>query len=276
MPELPEVQTISSQLDPLVRGQRIRAVEVLDSKCSEQDLASLQGWRVRGARRLGKQVGLELGRRRERRWLAAHLRMTGRMLWQQGRGPWARSHLRAVFELERGALLFVDVRRFGTLRFSADMDSLLPGGLDPMSRAFTSHRLGALMSGSRQELKVWLLRQDRLVGLGNIYACEILRRAGLSPWREAGSLTSLEVTALRKATRQVLDKAIKNCGTTFSDFQDATGNLGGYQRYLAVYGRGGQACKGCGEAVERAVQQGRSTFFCPTCQPGERPAQQEK
>ena len=276
MPELPEVQTISSQLDPLVRGQLITAVQVLDPRCAEQDLAELVGWQVSGAQRLGKQVGLELSRGADRRWLAAHLRMTGRMLWQPGSGPWQRPHLRALFELERGALLFVDVRRFGTLRFSSDRATLLPAGLDPMTRAFNARALGKLLGESRQELKVWLLRQDRLVGLGNIYACEILHLARLSPWRQAGSLSTPEVALLRRSTREVLERAVENCGTTFSDFQDANGNMGGYQRYLSVYGREGDVCKRCGEAVERVVQGGRSTFFCPVCQPGEHPVRQER
>lgn len=276
MPELPEVQTISSQLDPLVRGQRITAVQVLDPKCAGQDLAALKGWRVSGARRLGKQVGLELRRGGGRRWLAVHLRMTGRLLWQPGGGPWERPHLRALFELERGALLFVDVRRFGTLRYSADRTSLLPAGLDPMTPAFNARALGKLLAESRQELKVWLLRQDRLVGLGNIYACEILFRARLSPWRKAGTLSVSEVAALRRATREVLERAVENCGTTFSDFQDASGNVGGYQRYLQVYGREGEICKRCKGVVERVVQQGRSTFFCVSCVHAQGPPPREK
>ena len=266
MPELPEVQTVTTQLHPLVQGQRIKGVQVLDPRCTEQDLTELRGWRVEGAKRLGKQVGLELSRGRSRRWLAVHLRMTGRLLWEAGRGPWTRPHLRAVLELERGALLFMDVRRFGTLRHSAEASDLLPGGLDPMSSGFTARALGELLGESRQELKVWLLRQDRLVGLGNIYACEILFRAGLSPWRQAGSLARAEVAALRRYTRQVLTRAVEKCGTTFSDFQDATGSMGGYQKYLSVYGREGEACKRCGGQVEKVSQQGRSTFFCAACQ----------
>jgi len=266
MPELPEVQTISTQLHPLVKGQRIKKVQVLDPRCTDQDLTELRGWRVEGAERLGKQVGLELSRGRRRRWLAAHLRMTGRLQWEEGQGPWARPHLRAVLELERGALLFVDVRRFGTLRHSDDAGELVPAGMDPMSGDFSARALGELLGESRQELKVWLLRQDRLVGLGNIYACEILFRARLSPWRGAGSLTRAEVATLRRCTREVLTRAVEKCGTTFSDFQDATGSIGGYQKYLSVYGREGLACRRCGAPVSKSTQQGRSTFYCGPCQ----------
>ncbi len=110
------------------------------------------------------------------------------------------------------------------------------------------------------------MRQDRLVGLGNIYACETLFRAGINPLRPAGGLSPDEISALARAVRSVLHAAIKNCGTTFSDFQDSQGRIGGYQRYLKVYGREGLPCLRCGELVERRIQQQRSTFFCPACQ----------
>ncbi len=266
MPELPEVETVSRQLHPLVRGQRVTAVEVIDSRCTEQDLQQLLGWRVERGTRLGKQVALVLIRGSKRLWLAVHLRMSGRLLWQAGAGQRARDHLRAIIELEQGALLFVDTRRFGTIRFDADPARLTPGGLDPMSEMFTAARLGKLLEESRQALKVWLLRQDRLVGLGNIYACEILHRARLSPTAVAGDLDRLETARLWRATRWVLQKAVDNCGTTFSDFQDASGSVGGYQRYLKVYGREGEPCRRCGAAVVRQVLQQRSTFYCPACQ----------
>ena len=111
-----------------------------------------------------------------------------------------------------------------------------------------------------------MLRQDRLVGLGNIYASEILYRARLSPLRAAGSLSAAEIRRLHSATRAILTWAIEASGTTFSDFQDARGIGGSYQQYLAVYGRDGQCCGRCREPIVRFVQQQRSTFHCPGCQ----------
>ena len=124
-----------------------------------------------------------------------------------------------------------------------------------------------LLGTSAQPLKAWLLRQDRLVGLGNIYASEILHAARLSPFAGAGSLNGREVRRLHSATRRILQRAIRNCGTTFSDFQDARGASGSYQRLLAVYGRDGEGCRRCRATIERVVQQQRSTFYCPGCQP---------
>jgi formamidopyrimidine-DNA glycosylase len=138
--------------------------------------------------------------------------------------------------------------------------------MDPLSPHLTPASLGRLIGESRQNVKAWLLRQDRLVGLGNIYASEILFVAGISPLREAGSLSPDEHGRLWRATRRVLRRAIRNCGTTFSDFQDAQGLTGSYQHYLKVYGREDEPCPACRTPVVRIVQQQRSTYYCPRCQ----------
>ena len=190
--------------------------------------------------------------------------MTGRLSVRE-RLPREKTHLRAVIALDDGVVLFHDVRRFGTLRWLRDPEDAAPGAIDPLTPAFSPASLATLLEGSRQELKPWLLRQDRLVGLGNIYASEILHLARLSPTRAAGSLGRDEVRRLHDATRRVLTRAIDNCGTTFSDFQDAYGVTGSYQELLEVYGREGEPCPNCREPVARLVQQQRSTFYCPSC-----------
>ena len=182
-------------------------------------------------------------------------------------------HLRARFKLDGGALLFYDPRRFGTLEV-VPADAAQPGapaelqgaGVDPLGSAFTKAKLATLLEGSRQALKPWLMRQDKLAGIGNIYASEILFAARLHPERLAGSLDSGETTRLHAEIKRVLKAAIKHCGTTFSDFQDAHGAPGGFRRLLKVYGREGQACRACGALVQRVVQQQRGTFYCPACQ----------
>jgi formamidopyrimidine-DNA glycosylase len=141
-----------------------------------------------------------------------------------------------------------------------------PPGVEPLSRHLTATTLGELLGHSRQPLKIWLLRQDRLVGLGNIYASEILFAARLSPLRPAGDLSPEEVQRLHRAMRRVLRAAIDCCGTTFSDFQDAHGAAGSFQECLAVYSRAGDPCHLCETPVKRLVQQQRSTFWCPRCQ----------
>lgn len=270
MPELPEVETVVRQLRPLLSGGRLLALSLLDPRCPRGPVQRAVGRRVSAVRRLGKQVVLTLDHDEagQRGYLAVHLRMTGRLLWRGQRAPAALPHLRARLRLDQGTLDFVDVRRFGTLRWEERLAPLRPLGLDPTASTFTARRLGRLLQGSGQQLKVWLLRQDRLVGLGNIYAAEILFRARLNPWRRAGSLTADEVTRLHRALRRVLREAVQHCGTTFSDFQQASGLTGSYQRYLRVYRREGEPCPVCAGAVVREVQQGRSTFYCPHCQPG--------
>jgi formamidopyrimidine-DNA glycosylase len=268
MPELPEVETVARQLGPLLVGRTVRRLEILDPLLRRGRAPAVAGRRVTGVTRSGKRVLVALSPRREGAeplWLAVHLRMTGRLLWEAERGG-ARPHLRARFTLDRGELLFFDTRRFGTFAWYRAREEAEPAGLDPLSAQLTPERLRELLHGSTQGLKAWLLRQDRLAGLGNIYASEILHRARLSPFRAAGSVDRAETRRLYSATREILSRAIESCGTTFSDFQDARGLEGSYQRFLAVYDRSGQRCRRCRSAIERAVQQQRSTFYCPGCQ----------
>jgi len=266
MPELPEVETVARQLGHLLSGRSVRTLEILDPLLGPPGVASLAGRTVGGVRRLGKQVLLELDRAGAPLWLAFHLRMTGRLIWREGGGRVSPRHLRARLRLEGGWLLFYDPRRFGTLHLCNSLAELEPAGLDPLSGELTDAALAGLLAGSPQAIKPWLLRQDRLVGLGNIYASEILFAAGIDPRRPARSLGAAEIRELRRGTRAVLERAIERCGTTFSDFQDARGLAGSFQDCLGVYGREGEPCPRCGTPVERLTQQQRSTFWCARCQ----------
>jgi formamidopyrimidine-DNA glycosylase len=247
----------------------VRGLRIFDPLLKGGAIPVVAGRTVRDVRRSGKRVLIELSPRESRReglWLAVHLRMTGRLTWVDESVPVERAHLRARFRLDRGSLLFHDTRRFGTMDWFGSLEETEPGGVDPLSRGLTARKMETLIGGSSQNVKAWLLRQDRLVGLGNIYASEILFVAGISPLRAAGSLTAAERERLLRATRQVLRRAIRNCGTTVSDFQDARGLTGTYQRFLKVYGREDDPCDGCGAPVVRLVQQQRSTFYCAHCQ----------
>lgn len=272
MPELPEVETVARQLRPLLEGSTVRRLEVLDPRLQLAPAVAKRamGCVVRTVSRIGKQVVLELvpaGGAGQRVWVIVHLGMTGRLLWDSGAGLTAeRRHLRARLHLDAGTVWFVDPRRFGRLRISAGGDRPAPTGIDPLSPAFTRAALARLLAQSDQAIKVWLMRQDRLVGVGNIYASEILFATGVHPARPARSLSEDEVTRLARETRRILRAAIRNSGTTFSTFQDSRGQDGSHQHFLAVYGRQGDACRHCGEPIVRVVQQGRSTFFCPRCQ----------
>lgn len=266
MPELPEVETVARQLRPLVCGRRVERLEIVDRAKLAPPPASLSGCRVSRVLRVGKRVliGFEpAGRRPDPLWLAVHLRMSGRLVWTGD--PLAGPHVRARLRLDGGAVHFVDPRRFGTFSWLRSPEEADAGAVDPVNGDFSVERLAGLVRKSRQALKPWLLRQDRLVGIGNIYASEILWHARLSPFRRAGSLTRPEVVRLHAATRAVLQAAIENCGTTFSDFQDAHGVTGAYQECLAVYERDGEPCPRCSTPVRRRTQGQRSTYWCPAC-----------
>ena len=269
MPELPEVETVARQLASRVTGRQVRALRIVDPLLRRGSVPVVAGRKVADVKRSGKRVLFELSPRRGRRdrlWLAVHLRMTGRLLWRGGEERSPRPRHRARFTMDGGELLFADTRRFGTFDWYRRREDAAPGGVEPLSDDFTVARLVDLLGASPQELKPWLLRQDRIVGLGNIYASEILHRARLSPFQPAGSLTRKEARRLRDATRRILERAIANCGTTFSDFQDARGVEGSYQQFLAVYDGAGEACRRCRTPIVRNVQQQRSTFHCPACQ----------
>jgi len=240
VPELPEVETVARQLNAVVSGMRIKHVAVHDNKLEALDTKSLVGCRINAVQRYGKQVVFELIPPRKRKvtlWLAIHLRMTGRLIFSEceTKNFQEKPRLRAVVVLDRGVVRFQDTRRFGTMALHKSLASVLPSGVEPLSSEFNWLSLRELLGSCTTPIKNWLLRQDKLVGIGNIY--------------------------------RILRAAIKHCGTTFSDFQDSRGQTGGYARFLKVYKREGDPCRTCGAPVARSTQAQRSSFFCPCCQP---------
>ncbi len=263
MPELPEVETVARQLAPALQGRRLEKLRVLDAKLGTIG-RGLGSSSILEVKRVGKQVVLRLEKGGRPVYLGVHLRMTGRLLVDHD-GSTDTRHLRAVFELDHGRLFFRDPRRFGTIVRS--MEPIVAPGIDPMKAEFRPDWLREVLSHSRSPLKTWMLRQDRITGIGNIYASEILFASGLHPLREARSLDAEECSRLHRETKRILQAAIRACGTTFSDFQDAQGVEGSYQKYLKVYNRRDENCSHCGGSIERIVQQQRSTWYCPRCQP---------
>lgn len=273
MPELPEVETVARQLHLSLAGQQFCGAQVFDSKLTIVLPEQACDLVVQRVFRLGKQVIIELQSREHsysRRWLMIHLGMTGHLQWhplfQQVKPEKAVTHLRARFTFDHGTLDFIDPRKFGRAGFYYHLEEITPRGIDPTTNDFTLKALEALLAKSQQAIKVWLLRQDRLVGIGNIYASEILFAARINPWRQAGTLNQDEIRRLYRTTRQVLKKAIRHRGTTFSNFQDTDGKEGGFQKHLHVYDRAGKPCLKCGHSIRRMAQQGRGTFYCPGCQ----------
>jgi formamidopyrimidine-DNA glycosylase len=281
MPELPEVETIVRQLRPLLIGRRVVEFDVFDPLLGLKKPERLADRRVRSLFRSGKQIVMELGTgggAKQPLWIAIHLRMTGRLLWREpGEAIGARKNgarkkpavapLRAVWRLDRGAVVFHDTRRFGTIRVLERVEQTESKGLDPTSTAFDARALAVLIGGARTPIKPWLLRQDKLVGIGNIYASEVLFEAGIHPARPAESLRPAEIASLREAIRAVLERAIAAGGTTFSDFQNARGDVGNYQKNLRVYDHEGDPCPQCARPIARIVQQQRATYYCDRCQP---------
>ncbi len=267
MPELPEVETIARGLQARVRGKRIAAFEVawprtIDSR--SLPISSLIGRRIKIVGRIGKYVAISLTGGFT---LAVHLRMTGRLLVGSP-GALDRAHLRAVITFTDGSILaFSDARKFGRMRvLHGDAAAQLDVGRDPLDPRLTALDLKPLLANRRTPVKVWLLDQRWLAGIGNIYASEALFYAGIRPRRAAGRLTASERAALLASLRRVLRRAIRYGGSSLNDYVDAEGKQGGFQKQFAVYGRPGLPCLQCRGPVRRIVLAQRSTFYCSACQ----------
>lgn len=267
MPELPEVETVARQLNQVLPGRILLGLRVFDVKLARLEalIPLLEQARVGAVVRSGKRVILPLENSRTRGWLAVHLRMTGRLLVHESRAP-DPGHVRLSLDFDQGRLDFADVRRFGTVDWLTRSDELAPPGLDPFDPACTPAALAELARDSRRPLKAWLLDQQRICGLGNIYVCEILHACGLSPLRAAGELELNQWRVLQREMRRILRRAIELCGTTFSDFQDSRGLEGGFGKLLQVYGRAGEPCRRCGGSIVRETQAQRGSWWCPACQ----------
>lgn len=271
MPELPEVQTIVSDLAPLLTGARILRVQVWDSLLvrfpeGEDFNRRLTGSIIRAMTRRGKYIVIGLDQ--DLTWLV-HLRMTGRMLARLEQGE---RHLRAQFTLDNGICLsYCDLRRFG------DMWAFFPGeeehlggfqtlGPEPLSEAFNRDWLMTTFAGRKAAVKALLLNQCIVAGLGNIYVDEALFMAGIHPARPGCSLTPEECGTLVEAVKTIIQRAIFGRGTTFRDYRSGLGTAGEYQQLLQVYGRKGEPCANCGGMLESNRIGGRTTVYCPRCQ----------
>ncbi len=282
MPELPEVETVRRGLAPTFVGGRIARAEArrpnLRFPLPERFAARLAGQRVGDLRRRAKYLLADLD---SGETLVMHLGMSGSFRIEEtpvgefyhprGKAP---THDHVVFEFEGGArVVYNDPRRFGFMDLittaTLDEHPLFAGiGVEPLGPEFDAATLADGLAGSRAPLKAALLDQRRIAGLGNIYVCEALYRAKLSPLREAGSLKPAETRRLAKAIREVLEAAIEAGGSTLRDHSQVDGALGYFQHSFAVYDREGSVCghARCGGVIARTVQSGRSTFYCASCQ----------
>ena len=275
MPELPEVETVRRMLESAIPGRRIAGASVSRKRLRTTSLGSLPekllGRTFGKPRRTGKFLMLDLDGGVT---LLSHLGMSGRWLyWRPGWDPDAtleHVHLKLSFA-DGAALWFQDVRRFGMLRVVetaklANDASLRLLGPDPLAVPRDGAALRAAARGARTSIKTWLLDQRRIAGLGNIYASEVLFRARIDPRRRAGALVPEEWTRVASEIPAVLEESIARMGTTFSTYRTIWNEPGQYGEELLVYDRDGQPCRNCGTPLRRIVQNGRSTYFCPTCQ----------
>jgi formamidopyrimidine-DNA glycosylase len=270
VPELPEVETIVRQLATALPGATIRRVEVvkpdlIDGESAETFARGLRGRRIASVTRRAKNIVMDTGGE----YLLVNLGMTGRLFIVQ-EGNAAITHPGVRFGLGDGReLLYHDVRRFGRLwRMSPEEWRAWQGalGVEPLSDEFTAKWLHDAAQRSRVAVKVWLMDQKRVVGVGNIYASEALFRARVDPRKPADELTRPQAKRIRDAVRDVLQESIDYRGTTLLDYRDASGEPGGFVGRLRVYDREGQPCVTCHRPIRRIVQGGRSTFFCAHCQ----------
>jgi len=272
MPELPEVETIRRDLLPLLRGRSFThawvspdAPRLVQAPSPAEFTRLLPGRRIEDVSRRGKYLVFRLSGGLH---LAVHLRMTGALLHRLASAPPDR-YVRAVLALDDGSeLRFSDLRKFGAMWLVPD-PSLVLGrlGPEPLDGAMTPSALREATARRRAPIKSVLLDQRALAGLGNIYADEALFAAGLHPQRPASSLSEAEVERLHGAIRQVLVAALDDRGASFSDYVDASGREGRHQFRVQVFRRTGQPCYACGGEIERVKVAGRSSHFCPGCQP---------
>ncbi|MBS1262624.1 MAG: Formamidopyrimidine-DNA glycosylase [Calditrichaeota bacterium] len=271
MPELPEVETVVRGLRPALRGAVIERVQFHSPRVCRHTSArklqrALKRATVLDVTRRGKFILLEFDG--ERPPLAIHLRMSGRLVFGRAAAD-SGEHLRATIHLAgRDPLHFVDMRQLGTffLIDGSEPAGFRKLGVEPLSRSFTRRKLAELVDGRKVPVKSFLLQQERIAGLGNIYAIEALWEAKIDPRRPAGELTDGEIRRLHRSIRCVLRFAIDQMGTTFSDFRRPDGEPGEFGNELHVYQRAGEPCPRCGTTIGRISQHGRSTYFCPRCQ----------
>ena len=280
MPELPEVETVVRGLRSSLPGRSIVNVRFGKTDFVEEPAAiaeQLPGMRVEDVTRLGKFISIELKagepgvKDRPRFNLIVHLGMTGRLTLASACSPVA-PHTHCYFTLDDGReLRYTDVRRFGRMRLvpeSSLEDFKLKLGEEPLE--VSAKEFCRILSSRRARVKTLLLDQKVLRGIGNIYADESLYRAGLHPARIGQSLTKNKLLALHKSIRRVLADAIRFRGSSISDYVDSAGNRGEFQLRHQVYQREGEPCFRCHAKIRRMIVAGRSSHFCPRCQPAPR------
>lgn len=291
MPELPEVETVRSGLAPHIEGRRITRVHLarpdLRFAFPEGFAAQMTGAQLVRFRRRGKYLLGEMHKNGNVFFWLSHLGMTGRYMHEAPdrpalapgdyahdvAAPVAAKHVHVRFDFDDGSTLsYADPRRFGFMDLVMGAPETSPFlqsmGPEALGNGFHEDALLAACAGKKTPIKNLLLDQRVVAGLGNIYVCEALFMAGISPRRQAGNIGPRRVARLVPAIRSVLARAIEAGGSSLRDFADSDGKLGYFQHQFLVYDREGGDCSAqdCHAKVKRLVQSGRSSFYCPRCQ----------
>ena len=275
MPELPEVETVRRALAPAMEDRQILHAHVgrpdLRWPLPDQLASRLEGRAVGRLQRRGKYVLLPLD---QGETMLLHLGMSGSIRIHQAQPPIGK-HDHIVLTMGSGManaaqswIVFNDPRRFGWLDlYRGEVHPMLVDmGPEPLGNSFSADHLVAALAGRKGPIKTALLDQALVAGIGNIYACEALFMAGLSPRRKAGTIRGGRADRLVAAIRSVLASAIEAGGTSLRDHVQPGGEIGYFVQRLTVYGRDGQLCGTCGATIRRIIQSGRSSFYCPDCQ----------
>lgn len=286
MPELPEVQTIVDDLNKKIKGETIAGFWTDWKKSVRMPIEKfehgIKDKKILGARRIGKNIFLDLSGGKT---IYVHLKMTGHLLVKRKAKSEKRKtserdyfdekvnqYIHHIFHFKSGATLeFSDLRKFGKIilantREVGEIKEIKGLGVDAMSREFTPEKLDEILDGRKTKIKLLLMDQSKIAGIGNIYANEILFEAGILPMRPADKISREERKKLYAVIKKVLKKGIELRGTSDSDYRDTAGAPGKFQETLKVYRQAGKKCPKCGTIVKRMTLGQRGTFFCPKCQ----------
>lgn len=288
MPELPEVETIKRYLDKKIIKKIISDIEILSSKNFIGDKKQIIGWQIKSIKRYGKVLVFELVKfinssinKKTKKYLNFHFKLSGQLLYAKNinnavyknKIPFTKKNTmpanttRVIIKFKDGSgLFFNDLRKFGWIKVTNK--PLLPKGIDVLSKKFTIQIIKSLTCKTNKPIKSLLMDQDKITGIGNIYANDSLFLAKIHPLRQAKTLTKNEIKKLYKAILQEIKKGIKDKGSSGADeaFILPDGSKGKHQRNFLVYQKENQPCSRCKTPIKRIKQSGRSSFFCPKCQ----------
>ncbi len=266
MPELPEVETIRRQLAEIIVGKTIAEIEVLEPNMFSGDAKIIIGQKIIGVGRVAKVLRILLDNGAA---ILAHFKLNGQFFYRASGDNSEARFVRVIFYFADGSrLLFCDSRKFGWIKIVKDFREEESGAIEPFCKNFTLENFADVLSKPRRAVKLVLMDQAKVGGIGNIYANEALFAARVDPFRPANSLKPEETKRLYEAILRILEKAIECKGSSGKDewYRQLDGSSGRYQEHFLVYQREGQKCPDCGGKILRQNQAGRGTFHCPSCQ----------